>query len=141
MILSRHLNLLVLLALLIGCQPAPQPTPPPLQLKVVDYGLFQVVQRQRMAASYTASGYLSQVVAHHQRRQRHIPLQAGLSFGFQFALSGAPCTGERQLLFTLQHPPMSGADGSLSVGFSHQITIDSSQQTLADHFIFTFSEP
>lgn len=139
--LWQHLNLLWLLALLAGCQPAPAPTPPPLQLKVKDYGLFQVEQQRRITAAYTASGYLSQVKAKHLRRQRHIPLQAGLSFGFQFEISAPAFTGERQLLFTLQHPPMMGIDGSLNAGFSYQLALSSNQLPLADHFLFTFSEP
>lgn len=130
------------LLLLAGCEPAePEVTVAPLQLRVVDFGLYDAKVLERTEARYTPSGHLSKVLSHHQRRTRKVPLAAGRTFGFEFVLSGEPFDGERTLAFTLQHPTMTEPDGEMSQGFTHLLTITPDMLPMAERFMFTFSEP
>lgn len=133
---------LLSLLLLAGCDNQPPPVVvEPLQLRVADFGLYDIEVTGRTEADYTPSGHLSQVEADHRQRTRKVPMVAGQAFGFEFDLHGEPFEGERTLAFTLQHPPMTEPDGEMSEGFTHVITIKADALPVHERFLFTFSEP
>lgn len=139
---------LVLIIGLVGCgTDTPEPVSLlPLELRVLDYGLYDAQLIARHEAEYTESGHLSEVTATLDRRTRRVPMVAGETFGFEFVIrdpspASTQAAPARTLTFIVQHPPMTEPDGEVSAGFTHIIQLTPEMLPFSQHFMFTFSEP
>ncbi len=134
--------LISLILLLGGCtEPAEIKTPTPrLDLSVDEFGTYRVTVEERVPAEYSASGYISTVSAEHLKRTRQVELAPGSSFGFNFTLTGEIYTPV-ELMFVVEHPPMTDHQGEQSLGFTHLMTIEPAALPITDHFLYTLSEP
>lgn len=93
--------------------------PPPLQGKVIDYGLYEVVRTGPLVtnpATSTGKAHSSSIIKILERTNR-IPLEKGNYFAFKSRIEPLPDNHWITLRKVVTHPKMVLPDGSISTGY------------------------
>ncbi|NIR31304.1 MAG: DUF3859 domain-containing protein [Gammaproteobacteria bacterium] len=75
--------------------------------RVVEYGQYDVVRGERVAATDTAAGYMSRVQTYQRVGGPQIPAEVGTAFGLKYIVEGEP-EGEKVTLTVVQTFPPQG---------------------------------
>jgi len=141
--MTKAAKALLLLALAAAANAVAKPGDEGVTGEILSYGLYELLGSEELrSAPDTAVGKALVVEGYeHLATTSEVPLQLGVSFGYEYRLRGLDAVIHDQVIVRIVHPPITGDDGQVRTESTDVSDIEPVSGEWHNFLTYRFSEP